>query len=104
MRIAREEVFGPVLSVLRWSDKQAMLEAVNGLDLGLTASIWTRDLALAFELVNAIEAGYVWVNNSSDHFLGVPFGGVKQSGIGREECLEELLAYTEQKNVSITLD
>jgi betaine-aldehyde dehydrogenase len=104
MRIAREEVFGPVLSVLRWSDKQAMLHAVNGLELGLTASIWTRDLALAFELVNAVEAGYVWVNNASDHFLGAPFGGVKQSGIGREECLEELLAYTEQKNVSISLD
>lgn len=104
MRIASEEVFGPVLSVLRWSDKQAMLHAVNGLELGLTASIWTRDLALAFELVNAVEAGYVWVNNASDHFLGAPFGGVKQSGIGREECLEELLAYTEQKNVSISLD
>lgn len=104
MRIAKEEVFGPVLSVLRWSDKQEMLSAVNGLDLGLTASIWTRDLSLAFELVNAVEAGYVWVNNSSDHFLGAPFGGVKHSGIGREECLEELLTYTEQKNVSISLD
>lgn len=104
MRIAKEEVFGPVLSVLRWSEKRDMLNAVNGLELGLTASIWTRDLSLAFELVNAVEAGYVWVNNSSDHFLGAPFGGVKQSGIGREECLEELLTYTEQKNVSITLD
>jgi acyl-CoA reductase-like NAD-dependent aldehyde dehydrogenase len=58
---------------------------------------------LAFELINGIEAGYVWVNNAYNHFLGVPLGGVKHSGIGREECLKELLTYTEQKNVSITL-
>ena len=103
MRIAREEVFGPVLSVLKWSDADRMIADVNALDLGLTASIWTRDLATALKAVDRIEAGYVWVNNSSDHILGAPFGGLKQSGIGREECLEELLGFTEQKNVSITL-
>jgi betaine-aldehyde dehydrogenase len=103
MRIAQEEVFGPVLSVLRWSDHDQMIEAVNSLDLGLTASIWTRDLATALRAVERIEAGYIWVNNSSDHILGAPFGGLKQSGIGREECLEELLGFTEQKNVSIAL-
>lgn len=103
MRIAKDEVFGPVLSVMRWSDHDQMMEAVNGLDLGLTASIWTRDLATALRAVERIEAGYIWVNNSSDHILGAPFGGLKQSGIGREECLEELLGFTEQKNVSIAL-
>lgn len=103
MRIAQEEVFGPVLSVLRWSDQDQMIEAVNSLNLGLTASIWTRDLVTALRAVERIEAGYVWVNNSSDHILGAPFGGLKQSGIGREECLEELLGFTEQKNVSIAL-
>lgn len=103
MRIAREEVFGPVLSVLRWSDRAAMIEAVNALDVGLTASVWTRDLQTALDAANDIEAGYIWVNNASDHYLGAPFGGMKQSGIGREECLEELLAYTELKNVSIAL-
>jgi betaine-aldehyde dehydrogenase len=103
MRIARDEVFGPVLSVLRWSDYAPMIEAVNALDVGLTASIWTRDLNTALRAVDDIEAGYVWVNNASDHILGAPFGGMKQSGIGREECLEELLTYTEQKNVSIAL-
>lgn len=76
---------------------------MNELDLGLTASDWTRDLQAALRAVIDIETGYVWVNNSSDPFLGSPFGGVKRSGIGREECLEELLAYTEQKHVSITL-
>ena len=68
---------------------------------GLTASIWTRDLDTAMRLSRRIQAGYVWVNDASDHYLGAPFGGVKQSGIGREECLEEMLAYTEAKTVTI---
>lgn len=101
MRIAREEVFGPVLSVLAWTDEAEMLDIVNGLDVGLTASIWTRDLDTAMRLTDQIQSGYVWVNDSSDHYLGAPFGGMKNSGIGREECLAELLAYTEQKTVTI---
>lgn len=99
--IAREEVFGPVLTVLKWRDEADMLDIVNGLDVGLTASIWTRDLDAAMRLSSAIRAGYVWINDASDHYLGAPFGGVKQSGIGREECLGELLAYTETKTVTI---
>ncbi|MGB0747498.1 MAG: aldehyde dehydrogenase family protein [Magnetospiraceae bacterium] len=69
--------------------------------IGLTASVWTRDIDTAMRLTNRIKAGYVWVNDSSDHYLGAPFGGVKSSGLGREECLDELLAYTEQKTVTI---
>ena len=103
MTIASQEVFGPVLSVMRWSDYDTMMETVNSVEYGLTASVWTRDLETAFRAVNDIDAGYVWVNNSSDHTLGAPFGGFKQSGLGREECLEEILGYTEQKNVSVTL-
>jgi betaine-aldehyde dehydrogenase len=99
--IAREEVFGPVLTVLPWRNEDEMLSIVNGLDVGLTASIWTRDLDRAMRLTRAIEAGYIWVNDSSDHYLGAPFGGVKQSGLGREECLGEMLAYTETKTVTI---
>ncbi len=52
-------------------------------------------------LMRQIQAGYIWVNDASDHYLGAPFGGVKQSGLGREECLEEMLAYTEAKTVTI---
>lgn len=104
MRVAREEIFGPVLSVLRWSDYAEMIGMVNGVEFGLTASVWSRNLRTALRAVNDIRAGYVWVNNVSDHFLGAPFGGVGQSGIGREECLDELLSYTEQKNVNITID
>lgn len=102
--ISREEVFGPVLTVLKWQDETEMLEIVNGLDVGLTASIWTRDIDTAMRLSRRIHAGYVWVNDASDHYLGAPFGGVKHSGLGREECLEEVLAYTEAKTVTIVTE
>lgn len=98
--IAREEVFGPVLTVLKWHEEREMLDIVNGLDVGLTASVWTRDVDTAMRLTRSIQAGYIWVNDASDHYLGAPFGGVKQSGLGREECLEEMLAYTEAKTVT----
>ena len=103
MRIAREEIFGPVVSILRWSDENDMVARVNALDVGLTASIWTHDLDRAHRLASRIEAGYLWVNNASTHHVGVPFGGYKQSGMGREESIDELLACTQIKNVSITL-
>jgi betaine-aldehyde dehydrogenase len=104
MRIAREEVFGPVLSVLKWSDEVQMLRDVNDVEYGLSASIWTRDLVTAHRAAQSIEAGYIWVNNSSQHFLGAPFGGYKLSGLGREECVEELLSFTKTKNINVKLD
>ncbi|MFO1396688.1 MAG: aldehyde dehydrogenase family protein [Burkholderiales bacterium] len=103
MRIAREEIFGPVLSVLRWDDEAAMLRDVNAVDYGLTAAIFTRDLATAHRVAAQVEAGYVWVNQAGPHFPGAPFGGVKHSGIGREESLEELLEFTQVKNVNVKL-
>ncbi len=103
MRIAREEIFGPVVSILRWSDEADLLARVNALDVGLTASIWTHDLDRAHRLASRVEAGYVWVNGASTHHVGVPFGGVKQSGMGREESVEELLACTQIKNVNVSL-
>lgn len=103
MRIGREEIFGPVLAVSRWNEEAAMIEAVNSVEFGLTCSIWTNDLLAAHRTAAEVEAGYVWVNEVSKHFLGAPFGGVKQSGIGREECLEELLSFTREKNIHISL-
>jgi betaine-aldehyde dehydrogenase len=99
MRIAREEIFGPVVSVLRWSDEGDVLARVKALEYGLTASIWTHDLDRAHRLASRLEAGYVWINNASIHYVGVPFGGHKQSGVGREESIEALLACTQLKNV-----
>ncbi len=103
MRIAREEVFGPVLAVLCWNDEQAMLAQVNSVEYGLTSSIWTNDLRAALRTAKSVQAGYVWINETSKHFPGAPFGGVKQSGIGREECLSELLSFTQEKNIHVKL-
>jgi betaine-aldehyde dehydrogenase len=103
MRLFREEVFGPILAVIPWDDEEAMLASVNSLEYGLTASIWTRDLACAHRAAARIEAGYVWINHTSAHFLGADFGGYKKSGMGREEGVEELLSYTQIKNVHVAL-
>ncbi|MGY6534041.1 MAG: aldehyde dehydrogenase family protein [Pararhodobacter sp.] len=103
MTIAREEIFGPVLSVMRWSEESDLWPVVNGVDYGLTASIWTNDLGTAIRAARTVESGFVWVNNTSQHFIGAPFGGFKQSGMGKEESLDELLDYTRVKNVNIRL-
>jgi len=103
MTIAREEIFGPVVSLLRWSDERAMLADVNAVEYGLTASIWTRDVTAALRTASRVEAGYVWINDAGPHHLGTPFGGRKQSGVGREECLDELLSFTDQKTITVRL-
>jgi betaine-aldehyde dehydrogenase len=100
MRIGREEIFGPVMSVLTWDDYEDMIAKANGLEYGLTASIVTNDLAKAMETADRIEAGYVWIN-SNGRYLGAPYGGWKQSGIGEEECFSELLSYTQVKNINM---
>ncbi len=104
MPIAQEEVFGPVLSVITWEDEREAVEIANGVGYGLTASIWTRDVARAHRLAREIDAGFIWVNETSSHFRGVPFGGFKNSGVGREEDLSELLSYTQVKSVNVPLE
>jgi len=103
MRIGKEEIFGPVLSVFKWKDEEEMLRQVNQVEYGLTCSIWTNDLATAHRTAAAVEAGFVWINEVSKHFLGAPFGGYKQSGVGREECIEELIRFTREKNIHVSL-
>jgi len=104
MKIAREEIFGPVQSVLKWTEEEEMLRQVNQVEYGLTCAVWTRDVAQAHRIVSRVEAGFCWINDVARHATGSPFGGYKQSGIGREECLEELLAFTQEKNVLINLN
>jgi 2-formylbenzoate dehydrogenase len=103
MTIAQEEIFGPVLALIGWNDEASMLAAVNGTSYGLTASIYTKDLQAAHRLASAIEAGYIWINDVEKRWVGVPFGGQKDSGTGTEYSMEELISYTQNKTVSVSL-
>ncbi|MET8770407.1 aldehyde dehydrogenase family protein [Streptomyces sp. NPDC004658] len=104
MRIAREEVFGPVLSVLTFRDEAEAVTVANSVEYGLTGSVFTNDVRRAHRVAAALQAGYVWINNSSRHYVGTPFGGLKSSGLGREECVEELLSFTETKAVHLDFE
>ncbi|KIX95969.1 uncharacterized protein Z520_08224 [Fonsecaea multimorphosa CBS 102226] len=104
MRLAREEVFGPVMGVFKWKDEDELFKVVNDTDYGLTACVFTQNLATAHRAVKKFEVGYVWVNRVALHYVNVPFGGYKQSGLGREECLDELLAFTQIKSVNMSID
>ncbi|MPV35543.1 aldehyde dehydrogenase family protein [Georgenia subflava] len=99
--LARDEVFGPLVAAFRWENEEALLEQVNAVDYGLTASIWTDDVNRALRLADEVEAGYVWVNDSTTHYWGTPFGGWKDSGVGREESIDELRSYLQTKSVHI---
>jgi acyl-CoA reductase-like NAD-dependent aldehyde dehydrogenase len=102
--VVREEIFGPVLVAMPFDGYDEVIGFANSLPLGLTASVWTDRLATAMRACRDLEAGYVWVNASSWHIPGTPFGGVKNSGAGREEGIEELMSYTQSKNVYIRFD
>jgi betaine-aldehyde dehydrogenase len=101
MRLAQEEIFGPVLAVMSFSTYDEALRIANDTRFGLTASVFTRDLTTAHSFARDIEAGFVWVNDSNRHFLGTPFGGYKDSGTGRDEDIEEMHSYTQIKNVNV---
>ena len=103
MRVGREEIFGPVLSILRWKTEEEAIRIANGTEYGLTASIWTNDIRRALRTARAVQSGYIWINGVSAHHRGTPFGGLKNSGTGREEGLDELLSYTEVKAIHIAL-
>ncbi|MBV9204295.1 MAG: aldehyde dehydrogenase family protein [Actinobacteria bacterium] len=103
-RLEQEEIFGPVLAAMPFGSYEEAVQIANGVPYGLTASVFTGDLGIAHRFAADVEAGYVWVNEVSRHILGVPFGGVKNSGLGREEDLEELYSYTETKNVHVNFD
>jgi acyl-CoA reductase-like NAD-dependent aldehyde dehydrogenase len=100
-RLAQQEIFGPVLSVLTFDDLADAVRIANGVRYGLTAAIFTRDLGAAHSFARDVEAGHVWVNDTSSHFPGASFGGWKSSGIGREEGFDELLSYSQTKNVNV---
>ena len=103
MRIAREEVFGPVLSVIRFEDEDEAVAIANDSPYGLAAGIWTQDIGRALRSASAIEAGTVWVNTYRAVSFMAPFGGYKRSGIGRENGQEAICEFLQTKTVWIDL-
>jgi aldehyde dehydrogenase (NAD+) len=104
MAIAREEIFGPVLSVLKFSDIDEVIERANTTEYGLAAAVWSRDIGKVQTIIDRVRAGTVWVNCYDVFDAAAPFGGYKQSGIGRELGEKGLDAYTELKTVTIARD
>ncbi|MDX1887422.1 aldehyde dehydrogenase family protein [Mycolicibacterium sp. 120270] len=102
--VARDEIFGPVLSVLTVRDEAEAVQVANSVEFGLTAAVWTNDLSQGHRMAAGLDAGYVWINGSARHYWGLPFGGWKSSGVGSEESTEELLSYTQVKAVTVTME
>jgi 2-hydroxy-2-methylpropanal dehydrogenase len=104
MRIAQEEIFGPVLTVIPWSDEEELVSQANDSIYGLYAGIWTQDITKALSLARRLQVGGVVINDWFGEFPHSPHGGYKQSGINREEGLEAIWSYTQVKHVCINLD
>jgi aldehyde dehydrogenase (NAD+) len=103
MKIAQEEIFGPVMSILRFKDLDEVVDRANKTLYGLAAAVWTRDISKAHAIANSVRAGTVWVNCFDVFDAAAPFGGYKQSGIGRELGEYALQNYTEVKAVTVKL-
>jgi aldehyde dehydrogenase (NAD+) len=103
MKIAEEEIFGPVMSIIKFKDIEEVSERANNTMYGLAAGVWTRDISKALAIANNVRAGTVWVNCYDVFDAGAPFGGFKQSGIGRELGEYGLQQYTEVKTVTVKL-
>ena len=103
MRIAREEIFGPVLTVIPFEDEQEAIAIANDSDYGLAAAVWSQNINRAHRVAKALRAGSVWVNHYNGGDMAVPFGGFKQSGNGRDKSLHAFDKYTELKATVIKL-
>ena len=101
MRIAREEIFGPVMSVLTFTDEDEVVARANDTEFGLSAGVFTRDLPRAHRVIADLQAGTCWINNYNLSPVEMPFGGFKQSGIGRENSIAALHHYSQLKSVYV---
>jgi acyl-CoA reductase-like NAD-dependent aldehyde dehydrogenase len=101
MRIAQEEVFGPVLSIIGFDTEEDAVEIGNDVIYGLAAGVWTRDMGRAIRMTKALEAGMIWANTYRAYSYQVPIGGMKHSGLGRESGIDAINEYLETKSVMI---
>ena len=103
-RIAREEIFGPVMVAIPWDDRDDAIRMANDSHYGLAAYIWTHDIGTALTTAHAIESGWIQINQGLGQSPGHSYGGFKQSGIGREYSLEGMLdSFTQRKSVTVNL-
>ncbi len=103
MKIAQEEIFGPVLAAMKFQDEDEAIHIANGTIYGLVSGIWTKDVQRAHRLAREIKAGVVWINTYNGFDSAAPFGGYKQSGFGREQGVHALESYTQVKSVWVAL-
>lgn len=101
MKIAQDEIFGPVMSILKFKDVAEVIQRANATMYGLAAAVWTKDISQAHAIANNVHAGTVWVNCYGVLSGATPFGGFKQSGLGREYGEYGLQQYTEIKTVTM---
>ncbi|MCB1419652.1 MAG: betaine-aldehyde dehydrogenase [Notoacmeibacter sp.] len=101
MRIAREEIFGPVMSVLRFDDEDEVIARANGTEFGLAAGVFTADMARAHRVTSQLKAGTCWINAYNLTPVELPFGGMKQSGMGRENATDALAAWSQVKSIYV---
>jgi acyl-CoA reductase-like NAD-dependent aldehyde dehydrogenase len=104
MRVAQEEIFGPVVVVIPFEDEAEAVREANAIPFGLGAAVWTRDVRVAHRVAHGIRAGVIWVNDYHRIDPASPWGGFKMSGTGRENGLEAIRQYTEVKSIWIGLD
>ena len=103
MRVVQEEIFGPVIAVMTFKDEEEVIEKANDVEYGLAGYVWTNDIKRGHRVAHAVESGMLWVNAQNVRDLRTPFGGSKNSGIGREGGYYAFEFYTEQKIIHVAI-